>query len=279
MIVTLSKIQIQDLRNTMHNRFHLPIAISALLTLMTMVGCDFPSQFLSSSKSLGEIKVRRFDRIEYQYLTTGDFTALQQMSTDYPNETRTLVEDILHIGMMNSEETNKRFLAFFQDSTLQVLTRDTEEKFANMDKLNKDLTTAFHNLSKELPKVEMPTIYSQITTLDQSIVIKDGSIGISLDKYLGKDYPAYKEFFTEDMREKMTPKMIVPDCVLFYLISKFPLEDFEKATQEERDLHIGKMFWITNQVVGFKAYDDAPLNKFEKYRKKNKIMTIEEMME
>lgn len=279
MIVTLSKIQIQDLRNTMHNRFHLPIAISALLTLMTMVGCDFPSQFLSSSKSLGEIKVRRFDRIEYQYLTTGDFTALQQMSTDYPTETRTLVEDILHIGMLNSEETNKRFLAFFQDSTLQVLTRDTEEKFANMDKLNKDLTTAFHNLSKELPKVEMPTIYSQITTLDQSIVIKDGSIGISLDKYLGKDYPAYKEFFTEDMREKMTPKMIVPDCVLFYLISKFPLEDFEKATQKERDLHIGKMFWITNQVVGFKAYDDAPLNKFEKYRKKNKIMTIEEMME
>lgn len=246
---------------------------------MAVVGCDFSSQLLSNSKNLGEIKVRRFDRIEYQYLTTGDFTALQQMSTDYPNETRTLVEDILHIGMMNSEETNKRFLAFFQDSTLQVLTRDTEEKFANMDKLNKNLTEAFHKLSKELPKVEIPTIYSQITALDQSIIIKDGSIGISLDKYLGKDYPAYKEFFPQEMREKMTPKMIVPDCVLFYLISKFPLEDFEKTTQEQRDIHIGKMLWITNQVVGFRAYNDAPLKKFEKFRKSNKEMTIEEMME
>lgn len=258
---------------------HLQITLVSLCCLISISSCDFTTQLLSSTKSLGDIKVKRFDRIEYQYITTGDFSALQQMSTNFPTETRTLVEDMLHLGMMNSEETNRRLITFFQDSTLQVLTRDTEEKFANMDKLNNDLTSAFHNLSKELPKMEMPTIYSQISALDQSIVIKEGSIGISLDKYLGKDYPLYKEFFPEDMREKMTPKMIVPDCVLFYLISHYPLKDFEKATQEERDMHIGKMFWITNKVVGFKAYTDSPLKKFEASLKKNKELSIEEMLD
>lgn len=255
------------------------ILLFSACMMLTIASCDFSSQFLSNSKNVGEIKVKRFDRIEYQYLTTGDFSALQQMSTDYPTETRTLVEDILRIGMMNSEETNKRFITFFQDSTLQVLTRDTEEKFANMDKLNKDLTTAFQNLSKELPKVEMPTIYSQITALDQSIVIKDGSIGISLDKYLGKDYPIYQEFFPKEMLDKMTPKMIVPDCVLFYLISKYPLDNFGNVPQEQRDLHIGKMTWITNKVVGWRAYNDEPLKKFDAYIRKHPDLTIEDMME
>lgn len=247
--------------------------------LLAICSCDFTAQILSRSNYLGDIKVKRFDRVEYQYITTGDFSALQQMSTDFPTETRTLVEDILHLGMMNSEETNRRLITFFQDSTLQVLTRDAEEKFANMDKLNKDLTSAFHNLSKELPKMEIPTIYSQLSALDQSIVIKDGSIGISLDKYLGKDYPLYKDIFPEEMREKMTPKMIVPDCVLFYLVSRYPLKDFEKATQEERDLHIGKMFWITNKMVGYMAFTDNQLKKFEAFHKKNKEKSIEEMLE
>lgn len=247
--------------------------------LLTIASCDFSSQFLSNSNTNEEIKVKRFDRIEYQYITTGDFSALQQMSTDYPTETRTLVEEILRIGKMSSEETNKRFLTFFQDSTLQILTRDTEEKFANMNNLNRSLTAAFQKLSKELPKVEIPTIYSQITALDQSIVIKDGSIGISLDKYLGKDYPIYKEFFPNDMLEMMTPKMIAPDCVLYYLIYRFPLENFDEAPQEERDLHLGKMYWITNKVVGWRAYNNAPLKKFEKSISKLPELSIEELMD
>lgn len=247
--------------------------------LMMVCSCDFSSQLLSSTTSTKEIKVKRFDRIEYQYLTTGEFSALQQMSTEYPTETRTLIEDILRLGQMNEVETNKRFLTFFQDSTLQTLVHDTEEKFANMERLNANLTEAFQNLSTALPKIATPTVYSQITALDQSIVIKDGSIGISLDKYLGKDYPIYKEFFTEDQLAKMTPKMIVPDCILFYLISLYPLENFEKASQEEKDMHIGKMLYITNKIVGFRAYDDAPLKKMEAYLKKHRDMTIESMLE
>lgn len=248
-------------------------------TLFAVGSCDFSSQLLSSANGTSDIKVKRFDRLEYQYLTTGEFSALQQMSTDFPTETRTLIEDVLRIGQMNEVETNKRLLTFFQDSLLQSVMRDTEEKFANMDKLNNNLTDAFRKLNKALPKIATPYIYSQIAALDQSIVIKDGSIGISLDKYLGKDYPAYKEFFTEEQREKMTPKMIVPDCILFYLVSLYPLDDFDTATQEEKDIHIGKMLYLTNQIVGFRAYNDEPLKKFAQYLRNHKDVTVESMFE
>lgn len=255
------------------------LILCTVCILFAASSCDFSSQFMTTANNTSEIKVKRFDRLEYQYLTTGEFSALQQMSTDFPTETRTLVEDILRIGQMNEEETNKRFLTFFQDSLLQSLMRDTEEKFANMDKLNNDLTDAFRQLNKALPKIAVPHVYSQITALDQSIVIKDGSIGISLDKYLGKDYAPYKEFFTEEQLAKMTPKMIVPDCILFYLISLYPLEDYNTASQEERDMHIGKMQYLTNKIVGFRAYNDEPQKKIASYLKLHKDVTIESMFE
>lgn len=253
------------------------IIILCLAAVASVVSCNFESSIMSN-QGKQDIKVRRLDRIEYQYLTTGEFSALQQMSTEFPTETRTLIEDILRIGKMDDEATSKKFLLFYQDSTLQSILRDTEEKFANMDKLNEDLTEAFKNLNEMFPKIAVPTVYSQITSFDQSIVIKDGSIGISLDKYLGFDYPAYKEFFDENQRKKMTPKMIVPDCVLFYMVNAFPLKDFEKATQEQRDDHIGQLLWITNKVVGFRAFDEAPLKRVEQYVHKNPNITPQELL-
>ena len=52
------------------------------------------------------VEVKRYDRLQARYLTTGDFSALQQMNTNYPMETRTLVEDVLQLGEVNDPEIN-----------------------------------------------------------------------------------------------------------------------------------------------------------------------------
>ena len=70
--------------------------------------------------------VERYDRVQSLYLTTGDFSALQQMNTVYPMQTRTLIEDVLRIGKVNDPEINTKFLRFYQDSTLQSLISEAE---------------------------------------------------------------------------------------------------------------------------------------------------------
>ena len=40
------------------------------------------------------VEAKRFDQLESRYLTTGDFSALQNMRTEYPQETRALIEDV-----------------------------------------------------------------------------------------------------------------------------------------------------------------------------------------
>ena len=90
-----------------------------LVVLFTCVGC----QFKLSSDDVNEnsllLEIDRYDRLEYRYLTTGDFSALQQMNTEYPIETRTLIEDVVKIGEITDPDINTKFLKFYQDTTLQ----------------------------------------------------------------------------------------------------------------------------------------------------------------
>ena len=224
------------------------------------------------------MEVFRYDRLESQYLTTGDFSALQQMSTEYPMETRTLIEDILHIGEVNDPQINKKFLTFFQDSTLQMIVSDAESQYANMDDINQQLNKAFFNLKGHLPDMPLPQVYAQIGALDQSIVIGNQSIGISLDKYLGEDYPLYKKFYSASQLKAMSRSYIVPDCLSFYLLSLYPMPDFEQRSQIDRDLHIGKIMWVCNQALECKFFRSKYINMVDNYMKRNKNLTLDSLL-
>lgn len=224
------------------------------------------------------MEVFRYDRLESQYLTTGDFSALQQMSTEYPMETRTLIEDILHIGEVNDPQINKKFLTFFQDSTLQMIVSDAESQYANMDDINQQLNKAFFNLKGRIPDMSLPQVYAQIGALDQSIVIGNQSIGISLDKYLGEDYPLYKKFYSASQLKAMSRRYIVPDCLSFYLLSLYPMPDFEQRSQIDRDLHIGKIMWVCNQALECKFFRSKYINMVDNYMKRNKNLTLDSLL-
>ena len=56
-------------------------------------------------------------------------------------------------------------------------------------------------MQKLLPGIDIPEIYTQIGAFNQSIIVNRNAIGISLDKYLGSEYPLYKKFYTAAQRE------------------------------------------------------------------------------
>ncbi len=249
-----------------------------IAVMLLMVACEFKLKPNEDSK-VSPIEVKRYDRLESRYLTTGDFSALQQMNTDYPIETRTLIEKMLQLGVVNDPDISKKFLMFFQDSTLQSLISDTEAEYANMDDINSELQHAFENLEKWFPDIPRPEFYAQIGALDQSVVIGENSVGISLDKYMGADYPLYKKFYSSQQRETMRRDQIVPDCLTFYLLSLYPMKNFENRTQLERDLHIGKIVWVVSKAVEAQPFNSQFYWAVDTYVKRNKNMTEKELLE
>lgn len=251
------------------------VSVLAAVVLCVSCGSDFR---LPGAEPEVSVSVCRFDRLESRYLTTGDFSALQQMETDYPMETKTLIEQVLHIGIVEDPDINNKFLVFFQDSTLQALVSDVEVQYANMDDINEQLTLAFRNLKRELPDVEIPKVYAQISALDQSIVIGENTIGISLDKYLGEYYPLYQKYYRSEQRSGMSRENIVPDCVSFYLLSLYPLRWSDTCTQQERDMHIGKVMWVTNKMLETDFFRTKYVDEAARYMSANKDVSIDSLL-
>ena len=249
------------------------------VVMLVCVSCEW--QFRTSDEGDDTIVVDRYDRIQSLYLTTGDFSALQQMNTIYPMQTRTLIEDVLHIGKVNDQQINTKFLRFYQDSTLQALISEAEQQYANMDDINSDLTKAFTYLRKNIPNMELPEVYAQIGSLDQSIIVGNNTIGICLDKYLGSDYPLYKRAeygYSESQLQLMTRRYVVPDCIGFYLLSIYPMPLNRVLTQMEQDIHIGKIQWTVNKAMGENVFQSLYIRLVDRYMKRNKNMTVDQML-
>ena len=255
------------------------IYIFLFMLMVACVGCELHLKPNDTHDEDSEVCLHRYDRIQSLYLTTGDYSALQQMNLVYPMQTRTLIEDVLKLGRVNESDINTKFLNFYQDTVLQALINEVEQQYANVDDINKDLHRSFDRLRQYLPTISFPMVYSQIGALDQSIVVGDNTIGVCLDKYLGRDYPLYQKYYPADQRKTMTRSMIVPDCLVFYILSYYPIPNDVGNWQTVCDLHIAKIQWLVNKVVGRTVFKTAYVNTVAKYMKNHKDRDIVRLLE
>ena len=253
--------------------------VLALLLMAVCMGCQWQAEKAEEHDQEQDVVIERYDRIESMYLSMADFAALHQMRTDYPVQTRTLIENVLQLGPVNDPEINNRLLVFFQDSTLQALVAEVERQYKDVGDLNKQLTKAFRRLSKLFPEIQLPHVYTQIGSLDQSIVVTDSLLGISLDKYLGADHPIYLRYgYTEQQRSMMTREYIVPDCLGFYLLSLYPLSDAESLSDEQHLWHMSKIQFVVNQVMGTRIFSNEYIEKLDDYMKSHSEISTAKML-
>ena len=253
--------------------------VLALLLMALCMGCQWQVEKAEEHDQEQDVVIERYDRIESMYLSMADFAALHQMRTDYPVQTRTLIENVLQLGPVNDPEINNRLLVFFQDSTLRALVAEVERQYKDVGDLNKQLTKAFRRLSKLFPEIQLPHVYAQIGSLDQSIVVTDSLLGISLDKYLGADHPIYLRYgYTEQQRSMMTREYIVPDCLGFYLLSLYPLTDAESQSDEQHLWHMSKIQSVVNQVMGTRIFSNEYIEKLDDYMMSHPEMSTAKML-
>ncbi len=164
-----------------------------------------------------KVVIDRYDRVLDEYVSLGSYAALHRMNTQYPMETKLLIEDVLDIGRVNEPNVEQRLRYFYLDSTVQLLLDEVHRQYGDMSDLEADFDRAFDELKKQDPNFQRPHIYTQISCLNQSIVVGDTLIGISLDKYLGADFPLYQQYYSEEQRAQMTRDAIVQDAINAYM--------------------------------------------------------------
>ena len=209
------------------------------------------------------ISIVRYDKLQNEYVRSNSFSALQKMNMEYRQPTKILIEEVLGLGQVNDDTIYLRLRTFYSDTTLLRLMADVETRFPDLGEVEKGLTKGFKRLKKEVPDIKIPNVYSQISAFNESVVLSDTLLGISLDKYMGEDYPLYKRFYYDYQCRSMRPDRIVPDCFVFYLLSKYAFPFQEGSCLLDMMLHYGKINYVVQKLLGYRStgeamgYDDA----------------------
>ena len=245
------------------------------ILMLLCFGCDL--QINRPVASSNGIAIERFDRIESKFLINHDLAALQQMKFDYPLQTHVLIENILKLGNVDELDINSSLYNFYKDTTLQKILREVNVQYADLSDVNKDLTECFARLKVYLPNISIPHFYTFIGALTESIIVIDGYVGISLDKYLGQDFYIYSNYYPENQRRTMVRSMIVPDCIGFYLLSCYPSPQTDTLSHL-REIHRGKIQWLVNQVTKKNVFTDDNVVAVDKFMQNNKNLSIEDLL-
>ncbi len=203
-----------------------------------------------------EIEIRRFDRVLDEFVAANSFSALQRMNTEYPRETKLLIEDVLAIGRVDDSRIEQKVRTYYLDSTMQVLFQEVHDQYKDIRDLSEEFTKAFRALKQADADFPVPRVYVQISGLNQSLVVGDSLLGISLDKYLGADYPLYKRFYHPYQMRTMCRERIVPEALTSYLRSIYPRPYNRTHTVLDRILHQGRMHWVVWKILNRKSLEE-----------------------
>lgn len=232
-------------------------ALQAGLLTLCIASCQFDHNLIKEGAS-SQKKIVRYDRIVEDYISTGNIALWQKMNTEFPRETRVLIEDVLRLGRADQEGIEDSLRAFYNNPTLAQLRKDVGKQFEDLSPYEKELNKAFSKLESDDSTFVTPRIYAQNSAFNQSIVVGDSLIGISLDKYLGRNYPAYKKYFYKNQRATMEPSRIVQECLFFYLYQQFSLsKQVRQYNLGNVMLHQGKIGWVVSQLINSDPIDVA----------------------
>ena len=198
----------------MHHR--LLITACVLLLSSLLVCCKWAGRLRPSQPAEERVVIDRYDRVLDEYVSLNSYSAKQKMNLEYPVQTKLLIEDVLAIGRVDEPDVEKRLRYLYLDSAVQVLLDEVHRQYVDISDIEEQLTKEFQTLELLYPDFRRPHVYAQIGCLNQSIVVADTLVGISLDKYLGADFPLYQQYFNEKQRQSMTREHIVPDVIRYY---------------------------------------------------------------
>ncbi|HVN57104.1 MAG TPA: hypothetical protein VMT63_02295 [Bacteroidales bacterium] len=124
--------------------------------------------------------------------------------------------------------------------------------FPDIKWIEKDVTEAFRRYHFFFPSKKIPAVYTCITGFNNSIIVGDSALGISLDKYLGPDNSFYRrlEVYRYQLA-KMNPGNILPDCIYGWVSTEWSFSGtgYLQNNSLADMIHEGKILFIVKLMM------------------------------
>lgn len=208
--LNISSMSIQPLRPSLS-------LIRLFVVLFTTVAGMAP--FPLSAQS--EVNIIRFDREFYEVLGKKSNQSIETLARRYPSFIKVYSDGVIKRPLSD-------LVSFFNNPHLMSLYEDALMAFGDVSQLEKELKKAFGKVNELFKRGETPKVYMHVSGISQSIVVGEGFLSISIDKYLGSDYPLYRNYLYDYQYKQMVKERIAVDCIRAWLYTEFPFSPKEK---------------------------------------------------
>lgn len=188
-----------------------------------------------------KIKIKRFDKAVFQINQKDLRNELLRLSPEYP----------FFIGKQIDDSALAKFQSYFTEPTIVINQKEVEKQFPDLNDLESKLTSAFKHYKYYFPDKKIPNIYSYIsgTMFDKPIIYDDTVVAISLDMYLGSEYPLYNSlglpgYFRHHMRKDYISRDIMEEMSYQYISG-----EIENMTLLSQLVNFGKVQYFIDAML------------------------------
>ena len=199
----------------------------ALSTLL--VSCEGQNARTAGDARIEPVSIIRFDKALFRLVESGDTALWPGLADQYPEMLRVLGQGVLNLRSAEAPGFLGKTLRYYSEPTLRALYRDAIERYDSIPDIERALGQGFAYLRTHFPAARIPAVYMHVSGLNQNVLAGDSLLSLSIDKYMGADYPLYQEFFYDAQRSLMRPELVAPDYIAGWLMSEFPFEGRENV--------------------------------------------------
>ena len=239
---------------------HLILLLLSSFFLLLLTSACHTTRTTDDATDVPPLTIHRFDRALLAYIDADSTHApalADALRSDYPELLRMLQRSLIERPDTLTLDTFLLWAAdYYNEPHLHQLYLDAVGRYPDptADSLACVLRAALARLRTDSPDLPVPAICFHVSGLYQNVLVRDSLLSLSIDKYLGTDYPLYADLLPAHARREMTPAHVVPHILEALLKSEYPFRGND-AVLLDRMIYEGAI-----DCLILRALPDLPLS-------------------
>ncbi|MFA8432922.1 MAG: hypothetical protein ACEPOZ_00245 [Marinifilaceae bacterium] len=224
------------------------LSLIVLLAVFVLMGCNRNPLKVDVSDIEMDITVWRFDQDLFA-VKNKESQELDQLSRKYGAYFDLYNYKVIQLGDPKDPRYPEYLQKFLNDPVMNEVYEKCQEVFPGFQTQKHALDNAFKHYKYYFPNRKIPQIFTHISGFNQSMVVAEDVLAISIDKYLGADCEFYERLGNPlYARYKMTPQRIPVDAIIALGLSEFSYDN-PKDNVLGNLIYQGKVRYFTQAMM------------------------------
>ena len=222
----------------------------ALFLMALFFACKRNHLKVNISDIKKNIEIIDFDDELFSFESADTLQEIVKLSNKHPDFFNLFTYRIIRIGGVGEEEFSGLMGKFLNDTMLTNVRHLVNEEFSDFQKTEKQINKAFKYFLYHFPDKQLPTVYTYTSGFNQSVVTAENIIGISLDKYLGRDCSYYQQLSTTPQYKilNMYKGKLLSDVAYAWGVTEFS-ETNKASNLMQNMIHNGKLMYFVDALL------------------------------